>query len=65
MEAIVGTYQCEWKTTLESPEKLKRFSHFINSEKKDEAVKFVEVRDQIRPATKEERAKNENLIAIG
>ena len=65
MEAIVGTYQCEWKTTLESPEKLKRFSHFINSEKKDEAVQFVEVRDQIRPATKEERANKEDLIAIG
>ncbi len=65
MEAIVGTYQCEWKTTLESPEKLKRFSHFINSEKKDEAVQFVEVRDQIRPATKEERVNKEDLIAIG
>ncbi len=64
MEAIVGTYQCEWKTTLESPEKLKRFSHFINSDKKDEDVRFVEVRTQIRPATKEERLKNENLIAI-
>ncbi|MEH6346186.1 MAG: nitrite reductase large subunit NirB [Bermanella sp.] len=65
MEAIVGTYQCEWKTTLESPEKLKRFSHFINSKEKDESVQFVEVRDQIRPATKEERVKKEDLIAIG
>jgi len=64
MEAVVGSYQCEWKTTIESPEKLKRFSHFINSDKKDEDVKFVEVRSQIRPATKEERLKNENLIAI-
>jgi len=64
MEAVVGSYQCEWKTTIESPEKLKRFSHFINSDKKDEDVKFVEVRSQIRPATKEERLKNENIIAI-
>ena len=64
MEAIVDTYQCEWKTTLESPEKLKRFSHFINSKEKDEAVQFVEVRDQIRPATKEERVKKEDLIAV-
>jgi nitrite reductase (NADH) large subunit len=64
MEAVVGSYQCEWKTTLESPEKLKRFSHFINSDAKDENVKFVEVRSQVRPATKEERLKNENLIAI-
>ncbi len=65
MQAVVGSYQCEWKTTLESPEKLKRFSHFINSDQKDEDVQFVEVRDQIRPATKEERLKKEDLIAIG
>jgi len=64
MEAVVDSYQCEWKTTIESPEKLKRFSHFINSDKKDEDVQFVEVRSQIRPATKEERMKKEDLIAI-
>ena len=26
MEAVVGSYQCEWKTTIEDPEKLKRFT---------------------------------------
>ena len=61
MEANIANYQCEWKTTIESPEKLRRFKHFINSEEKDNAVQFVEVRDQIRPATPAER---EGLIEI-
>ena len=61
MAANIANYQCEWKTTLESPEKLLRFKHFINSEEKDSAVQFVEVRDQIRPATPAER---EGLIEI-
>jgi nitrite reductase (NADH) large subunit len=56
MEANIANYQCEWKTTIESPEKLLRFKHFINSEENDTAVQFVEVRDQIRPATPAERA---------
>lgn len=55
MTSIVGTYQCEWKTTIESPEKLKRFAHFINSEKQDENLVYVEERGQRRPANKEER----------
>ncbi len=55
MTHLVGTYQCEWKTTLESPEKLKRFSHFINSDQSDSNVVFVDERDQIRPATEQEK----------
>jgi nitrite reductase (NADH) large subunit len=64
MESIVGTFQCEWKTTLESPEKLKRFSHFINADAKDENVQFVNERGQIRPANETERLNKENLIAV-
>ena len=64
MAAVVGTYQCEWKTTIESPEKLKRFSHFINADKKDDNIQFVKERGQIRPANETERMKKENLIAI-
>jgi nitrite reductase (NADH) large subunit len=55
MESIVGTYQCEWKTTVENPELHKRFKHFINSDDRDDNVKFVEEREQIRPATALER----------
>jgi len=52
LEHLVDTYQCEWKTTIETPEKLKRFSHFINSDKKDDNIIFSTVRDQISPIDK-------------
>ncbi|WP_440875640.1 nitrite reductase large subunit NirB [Thalassotalea sp. PLHSN55] len=52
MQHIVDTYQCEWKSTIEDSEKVKRFSHFINSDEADNNVKFERERDQIRPASK-------------
>jgi nitrite reductase (NADH) large subunit len=55
MNAVVGSYQCEWKTTIENPEKLKRFRQFVNSEAEDRDIIFVEERGQPRPATEEER----------
>jgi len=55
MQHIVSTYQCEWKTTVEDPQKLKRFKTFINSDAKDETIVFVDERDQIRPANEAER----------
>jgi len=55
MAASLGNYQCEWKTTIEDPEKLKRFSHFINSDQADDNLQFVEEREQRRPASKSER----------
>ena len=54
MSHVVDTYQCEWKTTIENPEKLKRFRTFVNSDSADGTVVFVEEREQIRPATEEE-----------
>jgi nitrite reductase (NADH) large subunit len=55
MARVVNTYQCEWKTTIGDPEKMKRFRHFINSDEKDNNVVFVQEREQIRPATPEEQ----------
>ncbi|MDB4427306.1 nitrite reductase large subunit NirB [Porticoccaceae bacterium] len=55
MESIVGSYQCEWKTTVEDPEKLKRFRQFVNSKAEDREIIFVEERGQPRPATDAER----------
>mgnify|MGYP005988515289 FL=1 len=55
MTTVVGTYQCEWKTTIESPEKLKRFQHFINSDEQDSELAYVRERGQRRPATEAER----------
>ena len=61
MKAIVGTYQCEWKTTIEDPEALKRFQPFVNSDKQDKNIQFVTEREQIRPAREAEKI-NINFI---
>ncbi len=58
MTTVVGTYQCEWKTTVEDPEKLKRFSHFINADKPDSSLAYVVERGQLRPAQNEEERIN-------
>ncbi|MFT6030350.1 MAG: nitrite reductase (NADH) large subunit [Oleiphilaceae bacterium] len=57
MEHIVESYQCEWKTTIENPEKIKRFRQFVNSDAVDSNVIFVEERGQMRPANEDEKLK--------
>ncbi|MBA4110099.1 MAG: nitrite reductase (NAD(P)H) [Leptothrix sp. (in: Bacteria)] len=56
MQHVANTYQCEWKTAVTTPEVRQRFRSFVNSDKKDEHIVFVEERGQIRPARPEERA---------
>jgi len=55
MSHLVDTYQCEWKTTIEDANKVKRFTHFVNSDEDDSNVVFVKERTQIRPATTAEK----------
>ncbi|VXB22363.1 nitrite reductase, large subunit, nucleotide-and Fe/S-cluster binding [Burkholderia sp. 8Y] len=55
MQLVVDTYEDEWKKAVTDPETRKRFRHFVNSDKRDENVTFVEERGQIRPATPDER----------
>ena len=55
MQHVVDTYACEWKAAVTDPAVRQRFRHFVNSEKNDENVVFVEERGQIRPATPIER----------
>lgn len=55
MQRIVGTYQCEWRATLEDESKLQRFRHFINSDQADPNIVTVEERGQKRPAYDNER----------
>lgn len=55
MQHLVDTYNCEWKAAIESPDKLKRFRHFVNSDRPDETLSYVEERGQKRPATEEEK----------
>ena len=52
---VIDSYQCEWKTTIENSEKMKRFNHFINTNAGDNNVVYVTEREQIRPARSEER----------
>ncbi|MBW4935200.1 nitrite reductase large subunit NirB [Marinobacter sp. F4206] len=50
MAGIVDTYQCEWKTAVEDPEKRKRFREFVNApEQKDPVQQWTTERDQRRP----------------
>lgn len=56
MATNVGRYQCEWKTTLENPEKLKRFQHFINTDELDGNLQFVNIRQQRFPTNNKKQA---------
>ena len=56
MQAVVDTYHCEWKSAVTDPAVRQRFKSFVNSDKPDEHIIFVNERGQIRPARAEERA---------
>jgi nitrite reductase (NADH) large subunit len=56
MARHVATYRCEWKATIESPERLARFRSFVNTDEPDPTVVFVKERGQIRPARADEKA---------
>ncbi|MBE9033393.1 nitrite reductase large subunit [filamentous cyanobacterium LEGE 11480] len=56
MQYHVDTYQCEWQTTIENPEKMQRFRHFVNADAADPSLCYVQERGQKRPATAAERA---------
>ena len=64
MAASIKNYQCEWQTTLGNPQTLKRFSHFINSDKTDENLSYVLERGQRRPANKDELPQPIKMIDI-
>jgi nitrite reductase (NADH) large subunit len=55
MQKHVEGYECEWKKAIETPEILRRFRHFVNSDQPDRNVIFVAERGQIRPARADER----------
>ncbi|NOV21918.1 nitrite reductase large subunit [Cupriavidus necator] len=55
MQHVVDTYEDEWKKAVTDPETRKRFRHFVNSDRRDDNLVFIEERGQIRPATPEER----------
>jgi nitrite reductase (NADH) large subunit len=50
MARHVENYACEWKETLESPERLLRFVSFVNTDEPDPSIAHVELRGQRQPA---------------
>ncbi len=63
MARIVQSYECEWKKAITEPATLKRFRHFVNSDRTDDVV-FIEERGQVRPATAEERLSRRSLTGV-
>ena len=49
MRFLVNAYECEWKQAIENEESKKRFSHFINSDDRDDNLVFVPMREQKMP----------------
>jgi nitrite reductase (NADH) large subunit len=66
MQRVVGSYQCEWRTTVEDPEKVSKFKQFINSDQPDPSLVFVEERAQRRPAfwPEKRRALDERKVRL-
>ena len=46
MAQVIDSYQCEWQTTLNTPDRLALFKSFVNSDAPDEAVQRQILRDQ-------------------
>ena len=53
MQHVVDTYQCEWKSALETPEKLAKFKPFINADKQSQALPYQRIRGQRIPVKEE------------
>lgn len=54
MQHVIDTYQCEWKSTLESELKLRKFRPFINHQQGSMALNYQRLREQRIPAEQEE-----------
>ena len=64
MARHVDTYECEWKATIDDPERMARFRTFVNSDDDDPNVVFVTERGQPRPAYLHEK-QDPALLSIG
>ena len=49
MARVVASYQCEWQTTLNDPQRLALFRSYVNSDRPDEAVQRQMLRGQPQP----------------
>jgi nitrite reductase (NADH) large subunit len=55
MERHVAAYECEWRATVEDPERMRRFRSFVNSDEPDPSIVMVPEREQHRPAFRHEK----------
>jgi len=65
MARHVAGYECEWKATVESPERMARFRTFVNCDQPDPNVVFVRERGQPRPAHLHEKPDPALLAGVG
>ena len=49
MSAHISSYECEWKATLDSPQRLAKFRSFVNTDAPDPTIVHIRERGQIRP----------------
>jgi nitrite reductase (NADH) large subunit len=49
MATHVATYECEWRATLDDPERLARFRSFVNTDEPDPSLAYLRVRGQRQP----------------
>jgi nitrite reductase (NADH) large subunit len=56
MQHVVDSYQCEWRTTVGDPEKLKLFRPFVNSDARDPSIVHIRLRRQHRAASWDEKS---------
>jgi nitrite reductase (NADH) large subunit len=50
MASLVGSYRCEWRATLDDPDKLARFNTYVNSKEQEDGLVYIRVRGQRQPA---------------
>lgn len=50
MQYLVDTYQCEWKSVVESPALREKFRHYANADDGDTTVSFIPEREMHRPS---------------
>ncbi|MBC7967069.1 MAG: nitrite reductase small subunit NirD [Fuerstia sp.] len=50
MQHLVDTYQCEWKSTVQDPDKVRWFRQFMNTDSTESCIEVVSERGQQHPA---------------
>lgn len=55
MQALVDSYECDWKRVVDDPEKTRLFYNFVNADQRDPNQVYVRERGQLRPANAQER----------